>query len=75
MKIDYDPVRDLLYLCFSASTAKAAKTVTIVPGIMADFDKRKKLIGIEVLEASRVVGKEIEFGLPHITSLVKSHAG
>ena len=71
MKIDYDPVRDLLYLTFADSSAKAAKTVTIVPGIMADFDKSKKLIGIEVEEASKVIGKEIEFGLPKIASLSK----
>lgn len=39
MKIEYDPERDLLYLYFAEPEKKAAKTVTIKPGVFADFDK------------------------------------
>ena len=64
MKIEYDPIRDLLYVYFAEPTVKAAETVTIKPGVHADFDRRGKLIGIEVIDASEIVGREIEFRLP-----------
>lgn len=72
MKLEYYPVRDLLYIYFAEVTAKAAKTVTVVPGVHADFSAEGKLIGIEVIDASEVMGKKIEFTLPEIP---KSAAG
>lgn len=66
MKVEYDPVRDLLYIHFSDSARKAAKTITVVPGVHADFSAEGKLIGIEVIDASEIVGKKIEFTLPEI---------
>jgi uncharacterized protein YuzE len=67
MKIEYDPERDLLYIYFSEAEMKAAETITITPGVHADFDKDGRLIGIEVLDASEVMGKKIEFKLPELT--------
>ena len=67
MKLEYDPVRDLLYIYFAEATVKAAKTVTVVPGVLADFSAEGKLIGIEVIDASEVIGKKIEFTLPEIS--------
>lgn len=64
MRIELDTERDLLYIYFSDSGAKAAKTVTIAPGVHADFDRDEKLIGIEVLEASKALGEKIEFKIP-----------
>lgn len=61
MKIEYDPVRDLLYLWFGTPGEKAARTVTVVPGLHADFDTTGKLIGIEVLDASEVLGDKVQF--------------
>ena len=69
MKIEHDPIRDLLYVYFSESKAKAAETVTVVPGVHADFDHKGKLIGIEVIDASEVIGGKIEFMLPEIVHL------
>ena len=66
MKIEYDPVRDLLYVYFAEPTIKAAETVTIKPGVHADFDREGKLIGIEVIDASEIIGGEIEFKLPEV---------
>ena len=66
MKIEYDPVRDLLYVYFAEPTIKAAETVTIKPGVHADFDRGGKLIGIEVIDASEIIGGEIEFKLPEV---------
>lgn len=66
MRIDYDPVRDLLYLYFADPETKGAETQIIVPGVHADFDREGKLLGIEILEASKTIGKKIEFGLPEV---------
>jgi uncharacterized protein YuzE len=67
VKLEYDPIRDLLYIYFAEVTVKAAKTVTVVPGVHADFSGEGKLIGIEVIDASEVMGKKIEFTLPEIS--------
>jgi uncharacterized protein YuzE len=68
MKIEYDPDRDLLYIYFAEIETKAAETVTIRPGVQADFDRDGKLMGIEVIEASRVMGKKIEIKLPELSA-------
>lgn len=61
MKIEYDPERDLLYVWFSVVGVKAAETVTITPGVHADFDAQGKLIGLEVIDAREVLGKSLQF--------------
>lgn len=61
MKIEYDSVRDLLYIWFGTPGEKAAKTETVVPGVYADFDRQERLIGIEVLDASEVLRHKIQF--------------
>ena len=61
MKVEYDPVRDLLYIWFAGIEKRAARTEVIVPGVHADFDQEGRLIGIEVLEASKVLGHRITF--------------
>jgi len=61
MKIEYDAARDLLYVWFGQVGTKAAETVTITPGVLADFDSRRKLIGLEVLDATEVLGKRLQF--------------
>lgn len=69
MKIEYDPERDLLYIYFAETEKKVAQTITITPGVHADFDSDNKLIGIEVIEASKVMGKKIEFKLPELSAV------
>ncbi len=69
MKIEYDAERDLLYIYFADAEKKSAETVTIKPGVYADFDKDGKLIGIEVIDASELMGKKIEFALPEHTAV------
>ncbi len=66
MKLEYDPVRDLLYIYFAESSKKKKKTVTVVPGVHADFGADGKLIGIEIIDATEIMGKKIEFSLPEI---------
>ncbi len=61
MKIEYDPERDLLYIWFGVVGAKAAETITVTPGVHADFDAQGKLVGLEVLDAREVLGKSLQF--------------
>ena len=68
MKIEYDPERDLLYIYFAEPEKKSAETVTIRPGVYADFDKEGKLIGIEVIDAKEIMGEKIEFKLPELSA-------
>lgn len=70
MKIQYDPIRDLLYLYFASPKVKAAETITVAPGVYADFGKDGKLLGIEMIDASELVGQKIEFGLPETANLI-----
>lgn len=45
----------------------AAKTITAVTGVHADFGAEGKLIGREVIDASEIMGKKIEFTLPEVS--------
>ncbi len=72
MKIEFDAVRDLLYLYFDEPDARAVETKTISPGVHADFNKDGKLIGIEIIDASEIIGKKIELGLPEPALLGKT---
>lgn len=58
MKVEYDAKRDLLYLLLAPEGKKAARTETVAPGVHVDFDRDGKIIGIEVVEASSVVGTD-----------------
>ena len=69
MKIEYDPARDLLYLWLGTLGEKAARTVTVVPGLHADFDASGKLIGIEALDASEILGDKVQFEVELLKSL------
>jgi len=66
--MEYDSVRDLLYLWFGTPGTKSAETKTIKPGVYADFDKEGKLLGIEVLDASTVFQHRVQFEFSLIPS-------
>ena len=61
MKIEYDPLRDLLYLWFGTPGTKASRTETVTPGVHADFDRQGHLLGIEVLDASVIMQQKVQF--------------
>lgn len=69
MRIEYDADHDLLYLWFGEVGTKAARTATVTPGVHADFDAQGKLIGLEVLDATEVLGEKVQFevDLPQAT--------
>ena len=68
MKFEFDPVRDLLYIRFGEVISKVARTETVVPGVHADFSVDDKLLGIEVLDASELMGGSVEFQVPQLKS-------
>ena len=61
MKIEYDPMRDLLYLWFGTPGETAARTETVSPGVHADFNRDGQIIGIEVLDAAAVLHQKVQF--------------
>jgi uncharacterized protein YuzE len=61
MRIEYDPARDLLYVWMSVPGTRSTRTETLAPGVHADFDRQGKLVGLEVLDASQVLGAQPQF--------------
>jgi uncharacterized protein YuzE len=72
MKIEYDTIRDLVYIWLGTPGEKAAKTETIVPGVHADFNRQGRLIGIEILDASEVLQQKVQFEVSLIPSRVET---
>jgi uncharacterized protein YuzE len=72
MKIEYDSVRDLLYIWFGLPGERAAKTETVVAGVHADFDRQGRLLGIEVLDASEVLRHKVQFEVMLTPSLAET---
>jgi len=70
MKIEYDTKRDLLYLWFGVVGTKSARTETVTPGVHVDFGADGKLIGLEVLDATEVLDKRVQFEVDLVASSV-----
>ncbi len=51
MKIDYDKEVDALYIQFL--NEKASETEEVEPGIIVDFTKDGRVLGIEILNVSK----------------------
>ena len=75
MKIEYDPLRDLLYLWFGTPGERAARTETVSPGVHADFDRQGQIIGIEVLDASEVLHQKVQFEVELLPSSIHTVPG
>ena len=61
MRVEYDSARDVLYVWLSLPGTRAARTETLAPGVHVDFDAQGKLVGLEVLDASQVLGQQAQF--------------
>ncbi|MBI2507729.1 DUF2283 domain-containing protein [Candidatus Woesearchaeota archaeon] len=61
MKLEYDKEVDAayIYIKYPIKEREAEKTIELNEDLIVDFDKNGKLIGIEVLNASKVIGKEV----------------
>lgn len=54
MRIRYDPGVDILYIRLREGSIEESDEIT--PEIIADYDKSGKLMGLEILDASEVLG-------------------
>jgi uncharacterized protein YuzE len=52
-KIEYDKTVDSLYVYAGGSAVKVHKTIKINSRVLFDVDKKGKIVGIEVLNASK----------------------
>lgn len=52
-QVNYDPKADVLYIV--AKKGKEEEFVEIAPGINAELDENGKVIGVEILNASRIL--------------------
>ena len=61
MKIEYDKEADAAYIYIEhpIGFGQVSKTVELNEDIAIDFDKTGKLLGIEILDASKVLDKKI----------------
>ena len=61
MKLEYDKDVDAayIYIEYPAKNGKAKKTIELNENIILDFDEDDKLIGVEVLSASKVLSKKV----------------
>ncbi len=53
MNADYDPQLNVLSL--QLARGKVVESDEIQPGVIVDYDKNGRLIGVEILDASRVI--------------------
>ncbi len=61
MKFEYDQEADAgyIYLKYPLEDGECKKTEEISENIILDFDTSGKLIGVEILNASKVVNKKV----------------
>ncbi len=61
MRIEYDKDVDAgyIYLVDEIRAGEAVKTIELEPNIILDFNKEGKLLGIEILNASRVLKRDV----------------
>jgi uncharacterized protein YuzE len=64
MKIEYDAEVDIMYI--ELRPAKIADTDEVAEGMVVDFDGSGQVVGIEILDASKLLGdipKDVQFAV------------
>ena len=61
MKLEYDKEADAAYIYIDdpIEDGGVKKTIELNENIILDFDKNNKLIGVEILDASKVLKKKV----------------
>ena len=61
MKFEYDKDIDAayVYLEYPIKDGEVKKTIELNENIILDFDKKDKLLGMEILNASKVMNKNV----------------
>ena len=65
-KIYYDKKTDVLWLNIKSGVEEEHKEVT--PGVSIELDKNGELLGIEILNASKVIGSKLNPSVPSVTA-------
>lgn len=60
MKLEYDKQVDAayIYIEYPIKDGEAKKTIELNNNIILDFDAKGRLLGIEILNASKIINKE-----------------
>ncbi len=58
MKLEYNKEVDAAYIYLEDVGKKSSKTVEISEHIVLDFNEKGKIIGIEILDASKMLNKK-----------------
>lgn len=61
MKLEYDKDADAAYIYIQhlIKEGAAKKTIQLNDNIILDFDENSKLLGVEILDASKVLNKKV----------------
>lgn len=61
MKFEYDKEADAayVYIKYPIKDGEVKKTIELNENIVLDFDEEGKLLGIEILDASKILKKEV----------------
>ena len=59
MKVSYDKQVDAMYISLeNVKSKRVKKTISLNDDIIIDFDKNKKIVGIEILSASKNIAQK-----------------
>ena len=58
MRIEYDPEVDALYIQFRAAAPGTVENRQVSEDVVADYGPDGKLVGLEILDASIVLGED-----------------
>ena len=61
IKFEYDQEVDAayIYIKYPIKDKEAARTIELNDNIRIDFDKKNKILGFEILDASKIMNKEV----------------
>ena len=61
MKLEYDKEVDAayIYIEYPIKEGEAKKTIELNENIILDFDNTGKLLGVEILDASKILNKKV----------------
>ncbi len=67
MKLEYDEEVDAayIYIEYPIEDGKVKKTIELNENIILDFDEKGRLLGVEILNASKVLKKEVLLEAQH----------
>lgn len=63
-RINYDSKSDIFYIVIKEGYEEKHKEVA--PGIFVELDRRGKLIGVEILNASQNIGRFFQRNIPRV---------